>query len=159
VRIDRTAATFSWTGATSYTIDETVTLSCTINETLSGVDPAIASHCDSASGSATTFGPGTFTLTAAATDRAGNSATGSRTFTVTVDSASLCRLVRRLVTSPTVADGLCDKLAAAADALARGNIKVHDKQLDAFASQVNAQRGKTISNSDADLLLSLADLL
>ena len=159
VRIDKTAPTFTWTGATSYTIDQTVALSCATNETLSGVDPAIASHCDSASGPATAFGPGTFTLTAAATDRAGNSGSASRTFAVTVDSASLCRLTRALVTSEDVANGLCDKLTAAADALARGNVKAHDNQLAAFASQVNAQRGKSISDSDATLLLSLAALL
>ncbi len=159
VRIDKTAPTFTWTGATTYTIDQTVAISCAINETLSGVDPAIASHCDSASGAASGFGPGTFTLTAAATDRAGNAGAGTRTFTVTVDSSSLCRLTRSLVTSTDVATGLCDKLAAAADALLRGNIRAHDNQMAAFANLIAAQRGKSISDADANLLLQLASSL
>ena len=126
---------------------------------LSGVDPAIPSHCDSGSGPATAFGPGPHTLAAAATDRAGNPATATSTFTVTVDSGSLCRLTHAIVTSDDVAAGLCDKLSAAAAALERGNIKTHDNQLAAFASLIGAQRGKSISDANAALLLGLASLL
>jgi predicted extracellular nuclease len=159
VRIDKTAPTFTWTGATTYGIDDTLALDCAIVETLSGVDPALPSFCDDAAGPASALGPGTYTLMAAATDRAGNSGTATLTFTITVDDTSLCGLVRELVTSEDVAAGLCDKLAAAAASLERGNTRAHDNQLRAFANQVEAQRGKSISDADADLLLELATLL
>ncbi len=159
VRIDKTAPTFTWSGATTYGIDETLALECAIVETLSGVDPAIPSFCDDAAGPASALGPGTYTLMAAATDRAGNSGAASITFTITVDEASLCGLVQELVTSEDIADALCDKLEAAAASLAAGNLRAHDNQLRAFANQVEAQRGMAISDADADLLLELAALL
>jgi hypothetical protein len=159
VRIDKTAPTFTWTGATAYGIDDTLALDCAIVETLSGVDLTKPNFCDDAAGPASALGPGTYTLMAAATDRAGNSGTATFTFTITVDETSLCALVRELVTKEGVAKGLCAKLDAAASSLARGNIRAHDNQLHAFANQVEAQRGKSISHADADLLLELAALL
>jgi predicted extracellular nuclease len=73
--------------------------------------------------------------------------------------ASLCALTRDLVTKGGVADSLCAKLDAAAASLARGNVKTHDNQLKAYSNEVNAQRGKSISEADADRLISLADTL
>jgi hypothetical protein len=73
-----------------------------------------------------------------------------------VTFTSLCDLAKEVVTDPSVASGLCDKLTAAAAAAARGNTAVKDNQLKAFRSQVDAQIGKSISAADADLLKSLS---
>jgi hypothetical protein len=67
--------------------------------------------------------------------------------------ASLCALVREVTTDQDVAQSLCDKLVAAAASLARGNERAYRNQLTAFAHQVEAQRGKAISDDDATLLL------
>jgi predicted extracellular nuclease len=64
---------------------------------------------------------------------------------------SLCTLVRSYSTDPSVADGLCDKLASAgaASGKARSNI------LNAFRNQLRAQTGKSITTEQAAILLQL----
>jgi uncharacterized protein len=74
---------------------------------------------------------------------------------VTVTFDSLCRLVQQVVTDPGVAQGLCDKLAAAA----RSNGSGRQNQLQAFRNQVDAQTGKSVSAADADLLKRLSTRL
>jgi hypothetical protein len=81
------------------------------------------------------------------------------TVSVVVTYASLCELVHRLVTDPTVAAALCDKLTAAAAAAARGNDGANENQLQAFRSQLDAQTGKSVSAADADLLKRLSTRL
>jgi uncharacterized protein len=81
------------------------------------------------------------------------------TVNVVVTYASLCELVHRLVTDPTVAAALCDKLNAAAAAAARGNDGAKENQLQAFRSQLDAQTGKSVSAADADLLKRLSTRL
>jgi predicted extracellular nuclease len=76
-----------------------------------------------------------------------------------VTETALCALVRSLVTSDDVADGLCDKLEAAAASDARGNARANANQLAAFVNQVNAQTGKAISEADAARLILLAGML
>jgi hypothetical protein len=68
----------------------------------------------------------------------------------------LCRLVQRVVAKPDVADGLCDKLAAAEAADAAGDTKERDNILNAFRKQVDALTGKAISAGDAATLKSLS---
>jgi predicted extracellular nuclease len=81
------------------------------------------------------------------------------TVDVVVTYASLCELVHRLVTDPTVAAALCDKLNAAAAAAARGNDGAKENQLQAFRSQLDAQTGKSVSAADAELLKRLSTRL
>jgi predicted extracellular nuclease len=81
------------------------------------------------------------------------------TVNVVVTYASLCELVQRLVTDPTVAAALCDKLNAAAAAAARGNDGAKENQLQAFRSQLDAQTGKSVSAADAELLKRLSTRL
>ena len=159
IRIDKTAPAFTWTGASAYTVDQTVAITCGATDALSGIDPTLPNHCDGASGPAFTFGLGSHTLTAAATDRAGNPSTASTTFTVSVSSASLCALTTTFVGNAGIANSLCVKLDAAAASLARGNSKTHDNQLQAFVNEVNAQRGKAISDANATTLIALAGAL
>ena len=86
------------------------------------------------------------TLTASAIDRAGNAATLTTTFTVAVTAAGLCELVEEYVEQAGVAHSMC--------------VKLEHGSIAAFINEVKAQRGKKwLSNSEADLLLQLAQLL
>ena len=68
------------------------------------------------SGPAYSFGLGSHTFSATATDVAGNTGSGQTTFTVVVTFDSLANLVDRFSTNDDVTAGLIDKLAAAATA-------------------------------------------
>jgi predicted extracellular nuclease len=96
------------------------------------------------------------TRTFTASDAASNTTAAVQTITVRVNEASLCALTRRLVTKDGVASSLCAKLANAAAARARGNLKAAQNILGAYVNEVNAQRGKAIPTEDADLLILLA---
>jgi len=61
--------------------------------------------------------------------------------------------------SSDTATSLCAKLDAAAAAGARGNATARSNQLNAYRNEVEAQRGKAISDADATTLIGLADLL
>jgi hypothetical protein len=71
---------------------------------------------------------------------------------VVVTYASLCELTRVYVADADVANGLCDKLAAAARADARGK----EKELRNYVNQVKAQTGKSITAEHAATLIALA---
>jgi len=81
------------------------------------------------------------------------------TVDVVVTYESLCRLVQQVVSDPAIAQALCDKLAAASAAAARGNTGAKANQLQAFRNQVDAQTGKSISAADARLLDTLSTRL
>ena len=150
VKIDRTAPVISFTGnAVTYSADVTVNITCNASDAMSGV---ATSTCATVSAPAYSFGAGTHTLNAAVTDRAGNSATSATTFTVTVDAASLSAVIDQIIGDSNVANGLRAKL----DAIARGNGKNRANLVKAFVNQVEAQRGKKLSNADADLLIALS---
>ncbi|MFO0585294.1 MAG: hypothetical protein U0229_23690 [Anaeromyxobacter sp.] len=109
VRIDRTAPVVAWAGnAGTYAADATVALTCTATDALSGV---ATTTCADVSAPAWTFGPGPHTVTASATDRAGNTASASATFTVSATATSLCHLAQELSSEPRTADRLCCLLA------------------------------------------------
>jgi predicted extracellular nuclease len=75
------------------------------------------------------------------------------------DEATLCSLALRVAAKDGVASSLCAKLDNAAAARARGNLKAADNILKSFMNEVNAQRGKSITSDDADLLILLAGRL
>ena len=132
VRIDTTQPTVTYAGnAGTYTVDQTVAITCT------AFDPSNAngtpgsglasSTCANVNAPAYSFPLGTNTLSASATDVAGNVGSGSTTFTVQVTYSSLCSLTRRFIqsspafqTSPALGraqgDRLCKILAAAGSA-------------------------------------------
>jgi hypothetical protein len=68
---------------------------------------------------------------------------------------SLCTLVHSYATDPSVANGLCSKLADAAAASG----KKRSNTLDAFRNQVRAQTGKSITADRAAILLQLVSEL
>lgn len=102
---------------------------------------------------------GEHVLTVRAEDTAGNTVEQQVTFTVEATIASLQGAVRALVVSGDieeagVATSLLQKLDAADAAIGRGNVNVARNVLDAFISEVEAQRDQRISNTAATLLIT-----
>jgi hypothetical protein len=58
-------------------------------------------------------------VSATATDKAGNTASASTTYTVIVAPAGLCRLIVRLVGKPQLADSLCSCVSSTCSRAAR----------------------------------------
>lgn len=80
VKIDKTPPAVTYTGnAGTYTLDQTINISCSAADNLSGV---ASNNCVDINAPASSFDIGTYTFSASATDNAGNTGTGSTTFTV-----------------------------------------------------------------------------
>lgn len=148
VNIDATAPVVAFAGATSYTVDQTVAITCTATDGLSGI---ATTTCADVTGAAADFAPAT-TRTASATDVAGNATSASTTFTVTATPDALCRLATRY-RGGALGNSLCAKLRAAAASDGRGQVTARDNQLASFRREVAAQRGKALTAAEADTLL------
>lgn len=75
------------------------------------------------------------------------------------DLASLCSATRSVVSEAGVAGSLCAKLNAAKASRARGDDHAFAGQIGAFVNEVDAQRGKAISDADATRLIAAAGVL
>lgn len=85
INIDETAPTVTYTGnAGTYTTSQTIAITCTASDALSGV---ASTTCANISGPASSFGVGVHNYSATATDKAGNTGSGSTSFTVTAPAA------------------------------------------------------------------------
>jgi hypothetical protein len=101
-----------------------------------------------------------YNYSATATDQAGNVGKGSTSFTVTVGTAlNLANLVRKFELKATIAATMVSTLQSAYTAFASGNVKSGDNQLSAFISQVIAQQGKSLTVTQANLLIQYAKAL
>jgi hypothetical protein len=157
VKVDKTASVVTYSGnAGTYSVDQSVSISCSASDALSGV---ASDTCADVSGPAWSFGLGVHTTSATATDNAGNTGSGSAFFTVTVDATSLCALVQEFSTRSGIANSLCVKLQAAAAAAARGQSKTSANDRGAFDNEVRAQWGKALTADQAALLVELAAAL
>ena len=153
INIDRTAPVVLYSGnAGTYTIDQTVNISCSATDALSGIS---TTTCASIAGPASGFAVGSNTFTATATDAAGNSTTVHATFVVVVTADSLCALTRQLSSKEGVATSLCQKLANAAAAAGRGDDRAANNVLAAYRHEIDAQSGKAFTPMAAALLKSL----
>jgi len=143
VKRDGTVPAISFSGnAGSYTVDQTIAITCSASDAMSGI---ASSTCPGASGDAYTFPLGTSTLSASAMDYAGLTSTASTQFTVSVTSGSLCTLVQRWVSQKGVANSMCQQLA--------------NRAYGAFINHVRAQSGKFVAADKAAILISLAGRL
>ena len=157
IDIDRTAPVVTWTGnAGTYTVADTVAISCTAGDEWSGVH---AHSCQDVEAAAWSFALGENTRSASAEDRAGNTSTASTTFSVAVTFDSLCTLTERFSASPPIAGALCAKLAAAENAEARGNATAEAGELKAYTRQLAAQNGKAFTVQEVTILTNLAGSL
>ncbi|MBA3853522.1 MAG: hypothetical protein C0503_03845 [Gemmatimonas sp.] len=134
---DTTAPSITFSGnASSYGLLDVIAINCTATDIGSGVATSV---CPTVNARAYTLPLGTTTLTATATDVAGNSATATTSFSVTASATDLCTLVREL--APRQATTMCAQL--------RNGTR-------AFTNHVRAQRGKQLTTDLADLLTRLA---
>src|SRR5262249_22534534 len=93
IRIDKTAPVISFSGNLStYTIDQDVAITCSAADALSGI---AATSCPSASGPAYLLPLGNNSLTASATDKAGNTTSLTISFRAVVTPDSLANLTIR----------------------------------------------------------------
>lgn len=143
INIDKTAPVVTYTGnAGSYTVEQTVAITCLATDPLSGV---ASSTCANVSGDAYSFTVGNNSYSASATDNAGNVGNGSTAFTVQVTAGSLCALVNRWVNQHGIANSMCQQLSNGA--------------YGAFQNHVQAQSGKSVSAEHASILITLAKYL
>jgi hypothetical protein len=142
---DTTAPVIAFAGnAGNYALDALVAISCSATDAESGIASA---NCPSVNALAYTFGAGLTSLTATATDSAGNSSAASTSFNVVVTVDGLCALTRSLAKSAGVGNALCVQLGNSAAFKGNGDAP--------YAKHVKAQRGKGLAAADADLLLAL----
>ena len=71
----------------------------------------------------------------------------------------LGEIVDGLTLHPNIKGGLLGKLNAAQQALDRGNTRAAENLLEAFLNLVEAQRGKALTDAQADLLVAYANKL
>jgi hypothetical protein len=154
----------------SYHVDQVVAFSVAATD---DVDGALLPSCElvrDADGSVITtscsvnlkawdLGVGAFTIRAAATDESGKASSASGTFTVAANYGSMTNLTRAWVTKLRVADDLVAKLEAAARAEARKNFRIEQSILDDYRALLRAQTGKSISEADAQRLISFSNSL
>jgi uncharacterized protein YjiK len=166
--IDTAAPTVTYTGnAGTYGVLNNVAISCTASDSLSGID---SSTCAGANGPAWSFGAGEHTLSAQASDKAGNVGSGSTTFTVTVRAADLGALttqfvqgsdryrtagpVARLVVSAVVAvatTAILEAAHAATPAARAALLRVYGQTVQALVA------GQWLTSSQAATLTALAN--
>ena len=97
VQIDKTLPAVTYSGNSgTYSIAQVVSITCTASDAGAGL---LSTTCQNINEPAYSFAGGATTLSASATDRAGNVGTGSTTFTVTVTCDSLCALTKTFIES------------------------------------------------------------
>ena len=153
VKRDATPPTVRYSGnAGTYSLDETVAISCSADDATSGL---AANSCTEISGPALTFGPGTHTYSATAIDNAGNAETASTTFTVVLTTDALKDLVQSWVTNRGIANALSRRL----DQIAAASGNQRDALVRSFIAQVQAQSGRSITPEHATALIALVSSL
>ena len=173
INVDLTAPEVEFTSATTtFDVDDQVVVTCAASDALSGLDtsdgcvdidvPAVEFAALMAGVDPDVYdGPltGSFTIDAAATDVAGNTATTQITITIEATQSGLQGVLTSLIgpQQPGNGNGLHSKLT-------------HDPpQYEQFISQVNAKcctdqgngngNGKLFTRAEADLLIALAEEL
>jgi hypothetical protein len=137
----------------AYDVSQTIAITCAATDSGSGV---ASTTCANVNTSASNYTVGSHTLSATATDVAGNVGQASVSFTVTVSASSLQALITQIIGDSSVAGPLNTKLAQAATA---PNATAKAGHLQAFENQVNAQSGKKLTAAQAALLLQLVQSL
>lgn len=153
--LDTVPPVITFTGARTYTVDEHVTITCTATDSGSGVASTTCGGAPLLDTDAWRLPLGPTTVSATATDLAGNSTTASASATVTVTYQSLIALTSRF-TGGQVGGSLAAQLSAAANAAARGNTLAANNALAAYRNEVQAQTGKALTAEHAEALLRIA---
>jgi len=157
VAVDVTPPTIGYSShAATYTVDEHVSIACAATDTESGI---ASNTCAPIDGDAYVFGLGPHTFSATATDKAGNSASASTSFSVNVTFASLTNLTRRFVTKKPVVDALVANLRDAEAARTKGKTKQAEDELNDYRRRVQAEIPKSITAERGAILIGLSRAL
>jgi hypothetical protein len=156
VNIDGTDPEVAFSGSTSYGLLDTVSITCSASDALSGI---ATSTCESTTGSAWSFGPGTHARSATATDDAGNSASATTSFEVTATSSSVCGLVHAFTGHKGTRTSLCAHLTNFERARSGGRSGPAAAQLDAFRKEATSRTGKQLTSTQVAALIAWADTL
>jgi uncharacterized delta-60 repeat protein len=154
LNIDLSAPTISFTGnAGTYTIDQTIHISCQATDALSGI---AATTCTEVFAPAYTFNLGSNSLGASATDRADNSTTSTTTFTVTNSCSALESLVRQFDSDAADVSSFISQIESICAATTQ---QAKTGKVGAFANHIDAQTGTTLTVAHAAILKRLAAAL
>ena len=157
INIDMTNPTVTYSGNLRvYAVDQFINITCRASDTLSGV---FSNTCRDVIGDAYNFPLGINSFSAIAVDNADNLGSGSVSFTVEVTIESLSNLARRFVTNAGVANSLTQKLKAAGDAAARGDLNGKAHHIDVFVHELDNQTPRFITPANAAILVRLARAL
>lgn len=164
VKIDLSAPVVQIMGEASYTIDQTITISCSASDVVSSV---YGSPCDQPllQVKAYTLESGEHTATITAEDMAGHQTTATHTFTVTVTFDSLKIVTNTFMQTTgykgweTVAKSYNQKLDQAKAAAASGKIDTARSMMADYIKQVTDQTGKYFTQEQADILIRWAQIV
>ena len=159
VAIDKTSPVIHFEAEPVYTVSQSVYLSCTATDALSGLagDPCADMLLERP---AYELEPGSYDVTVTAIDKAGNAAAETFTFQVVVTYEGLAELAGRFAGEDTgLAEALRSKLLNAKAAAERGAQNAKDGMVKAFINQVKAQSGKKLTEEHAQILIRYAEHL
>lgn len=157
--LDKTAPTITYiNNPGEFTVDQFINIICTATDNVSGVR---VNTCQNISGEGFNFVQGTQTVTshaysAQATDYADNVGNGATSFTVKVTQQAVSNLTARFVSNAGVSNSLQQKLRAAAEAEARGDLKGKARHVDVYIHELQNHIGKFISAQNAAILIRMA---
>ena len=145
INLDKTPPVITFANNSgTYTVDATINITCTAIDALSGIASA---NCPSANKAAYQYTVGANTLSATATDKAGNTASASAAFTVVVTPGSLANLTTQFLTNKVLAPAFATKVQNIANA---PNPAAKQGMVGAYINAVNAQIGR---GDDSTLVL------
>ncbi|WJH32845.1 hypothetical protein N6H14_21590 [Paenibacillus sp. CC-CFT747] len=144
IPIDKTPPDIQITGAAIYTVDQQVRIACTAGDTVSGV---VYSSCSSplVDSPAYRLGIGTHRVEAVAVDEAGHRMTEAAEYEIQASVPSMIRLLKQWAGEGLNA-GVANSLMG----------KLEHGQTDAFLHEVSAQKGKKLSDEQAEALAAMA---
>ncbi|WP_169089306.1 LamG-like jellyroll fold domain-containing protein [Paenibacillus sp. PL91] len=161
VKIDLTSPVVKITGAPSYTIDQTVTMTCSATDVISSV---YGTPCAKPllQAKAYTLLSGQNTVSVTAEDMAGHKTTATHTFMVKATFDSLKTVTTAFLQATnvkgweSVATSLNSKLDQAKAAAASGKIDAAKSMMADYIGKVTGQSGKSFTKEQADILIRWA---
>lgn len=153
---DTTTPTIVFTGNLgSYTVDQQIVINCAATDATSGI---ATSTCVNLNAPASNYPAGLNTITATATDKAGNTITVTTSFTIVVTYQSLCNLSIRFAGS-SLGKQLCDKLNEAKKYEEKCDWKKKAAAIAEYQRLVQCNVPKCLTAAQAAILIAYSKLL